>query len=105
MDNKEPVERIRTLMSSLPSSDVEIGKKFLSRRDFESLQLLVDSAIIRVKRGLTKENVKEEYLKVDLDELRELKAEIDLYCQGLEIESDDEDYEDFNSEEFNENYY
>lgn len=105
MDNKEPVERIKTLLSSLPSSDIEIGKKLLSKRDFESLQLLVDSAIIRVKRGLTKENVKEEYLKVDLDELRELKAEIDLYCQGLEIESDDEDYEDFNSEEFNEDYY
>lgn len=83
MDSREPVERIGALLLSLPSSDVEIGKKFLAKRDFESLQLLVDSAIVRVKKGLAKENVKEEYLKVDLREMSRLKLEVDTYCMTL----------------------
>ena len=105
MDSREPVERIRALLPSLPSSDVEIGKKFLAKRDFESLQLLVDSAIVRVKKGLAKENAKEEYLKVDLREISRLKSEVDTYCMALELPEQEEDFDDFSSEEFNENYY
>jgi len=104
MDSREPVERIGALLPSLPSSDVEIGKKFLAKRDFESLQLLVDSAIVRMKNGLAKENVKEEYLKVDLREISRLKSEVDTYCMALEL-PEQEEYEDFSSEEYNQDYY
>lgn len=105
MDSRESVERIRALLPSLPSSDVEIGKKFLAKRDFESLQLLVDSSLVRVKKGLAKENVKEEYLKVDLRKISILKSEIDTYCIALELPEQKEDFDDFSSEEFNEDYY
>lgn len=105
MNSREPVERIRALLPSLSSSDVEIGKKFLAKRDFESLQLLVDSAIIRVKNGLAKENVKEEYLKADLGEMNRLKLEVDTYCRALELPEQERDFGDFSSEEFNEDYY
>lgn len=105
MSSGEPVKRIEALLPSLPSSDVGIGKKFLAERDFESLQLLVNSAIVRVKKGLAKENVKEEYLKVDLREMSRLKLEVDTYCMALELPEQEEDFGNFSSEEFNEDYY
>ena len=105
MDSREPISRIRTLIPSLPSRDVEFAHKFLGSRDFESLQLLVDSALVRVKKGLNKENPKEEYLKADLGEMRKLKSEVDAYCEALELPEQEEEFEDFSSEEYNQDYY
>ena len=104
MDNREPIDRIKALIPSLPEGDAKLAHKFLNSRDFESFQLLVDSSLVRVKRGLSKENPKEEYLKADLGEMRKLKSEIDTYCEALEL-PEQEEYEDFSSEEFNEDYY
>ena len=104
MDNREPIDIIKALIPSLPEGDAKLAHKFLNSRDFESLQLLVDSSLVRVKKGLSKENPKEEYLKADLEEMRKLKLEIDTYCEALEL-PEQEEYEDFSSEEFNEDYY
>lgn len=105
MDNREPIDRIKALIPSLPEGDAKLAHKFLNNRDFESLQLLVDSSLVRVKKGLAKENVKEEYLKVDLREMSRLKSEVDTYCMALELPEQEEDFDDFSSEEFNEDYY
>lgn len=105
MDNREPVDRIKALIPSLPEGDVRLAHKFLNSRDFESLQLLVDSSLVRVKRGLNKENPKEEYLKADLEEMRRLKSEIDTYCEVIELPEQEGEYEDFNSGEYNQDYY
>lgn len=106
MDSRKPINRIRALIPSLPSRDVEFAHKFLNSRDFESLQLLVNSALVRVKKGLNKENPKEEYLKVDLKKVRELKSEIDVYCEALELPEQEEEFEDFSSGEiYNQDYY
>ena len=104
MDNREPIDIIKALIPSLPEEDAKLAHKFLNSRDFESLQLLVDSSLIRVKKGLSKESPKEEYLKADLGEMRKLKSEIDTYCEALEL-PEQEEYEDFSSEEYNQNYY
>ena len=104
MDNREPIDRIKALIPSLPEGDAKFAYKFLNSRDFESLQLLVDSSLVRVKKGLSKESPKEEYLKADLGEMRKLKSEIDTYCEALEL-PEQEEYEDFSSEEYNQNYY
>ena len=50
MDSKEPVSRIRALIPSLPEGDIELAYKFLNDRDFDSLQLLINSSLVRVKR-------------------------------------------------------
>lgn len=105
MGNKEPINRIKALIPSLPEGDVKFAYKFLNSRDFESLQLLVDSSLVRVKKGLSKENPKEEYLKADLGEMRKLKSEIDAYCEALELPKQEGEYEDFDSEEYNQDYY
>ena len=94
MDNREPIDRIKALIPSLPEGDAKLAHKFLNSRDFESLQLLVDSSLVRVKKGLSKENPKEEYLKADLGEMRKLKSEIDTYCEALELPEQEDEYED-----------
>ena len=63
MDNREPIDRIEALVSSLPEGDARLAHEFLNSRNFESLQLLVDSSLVRVKKGRSKESPKEEYLK------------------------------------------
>ena len=92
------------MIPSLPGGDVKLAHRCLNSRDFESLQLLVDSSLVRVKKGLSKESPKEEYLKADLGEMRKLKSEVDTYCEALEL-PEQEEYEDFSSEEYNQDYY
>lgn len=104
MDNREPIDSIKALIPSLPGGDVKLAHRYLNSRDFESLQLLVDSSLVRVKKGLSKESPKEEYLKADLGEMRKLKSEVDTYCEALEL-PEQEEYEDFSSEEYNQDYY
>lgn len=104
MDNRESIDRIEALVSSLPEGDARLAHEFLNSRDFESLQLLVDSSLVRVKKGRSKESPKEEYLKANLGEMRKLKLEVDTYCEALELPKQ-EGYEDFSSEEYNQDYY
>lgn len=49
MSNREPIDRIEALVSSLPEGDARLAHKFLNSRDFESLQLLVDSSLVRAE--------------------------------------------------------
>lgn len=90
------VERMRKLLSSLPKSDITLGEQFIQSRDFESLKDLVDSVIYKVRKNIKSENPKQEYLDVDLTELSNLKAEVDVYLIQLEVPSNEweEDLED-----------
>lgn len=94
----EPVERIRYLTKFLPKDDVSLANDFINSRDFESLQEIVDSAIIKVKRNLSSNNPKEKYINLDIDELTRLKAEVDVYVEQLQLpyyqEDEFEDYEE-----------
>ena len=103
----EPVERMKALMDSLPERDIPLGHKFLNERDFDSLKELVDSAIYKVKKSLKSDNPKEEYRKVNLEDLNMLKSEVDMYIIQLEIPEDgmyDEDL-DFDDCEIEEEFY
>lgn len=93
----EPVNRMKALMSSLPERDIPLGYKFLKKRDFDQLKELVDSALYKVKKSQRSENPKEEYLKVNLEDLSRLKSEVDVYIVQLDIPSDS-DYNDFDCE-------
>ena len=37
--------------------------------------------------------------------MRKLKLEIDTYCEALELSEQEDEYEDFSSEEYNQDYY
>ena len=75
-------------MDSLPERDIPLGNRFLSDRDFESLKELVDSAIYKIKKNLRTDNPREEYLKIDLEDLSKLKLEVDLYLSMIELSED-----------------
>lgn len=94
------VERMRKLLYSLPKSDIALGEQFIQSRDFKSLKDLVDSAIYKVRKHKARKDEevppKQEYLDVDLTELSNLKAEVDVYLTQLEVPSNEweEDLED-----------
>ena len=90
----KPIERMRKLLNSLPKSDQTLGEQFIQSRDFESLMDLVDSAIYKTRKNIRSENPKEEYLEVDLTELSNLKAEVDVYLTQLEVPTNEWDDED-----------
>lgn len=87
----EPVERIKRLTQYLPKGDIALAHTFIDSRDFESLQELVDSAIVKTKRNISSNNPEEEYLSLDVDELTKLKAEVDCYVEQLTLPNNDED--------------
>jgi hypothetical protein len=99
------LSRITALISSLPEKDTSLGFNFLRERDFDSLKALVDSALYKVKKSRNDENPREEYLKVNLTELRKLKTEVDVYVAQLEPFEDyyDENFVEFGTNE--EKYY
>lgn len=99
------LSRITALISSLPEKDTSLGFNFLREGDFDSLKALVDSALYKVKKSRNDENPREEYLKVNLTELRKLKTEVDVYVAQLEPFEDyyDENFVEFGTNE--EEYY
>ena len=103
----EPVERMKALMNSLPEKDIPLGYKFLNERDFDSLKELVDSAIYKVKKSIKSDNPREEYMKVNLEDLDVLKSEVDMYIIQLKIPEDDMYNEDldFDDCEIEEEFY
>ena len=104
MVHKNPLQQIKQLIPCLPQSDIDLGFKFLQNFDIESLKLLVDSALIRVKKGLTKPNPKEEYLNVNLDNLYKLDSILIDYYSEL-VPEDIENYIDEEEDnEFLEDY-
>ena len=101
----KPVERIQALIGSLPERDIPLGHKFLNERDFDSLKELIDSAIYKVRRNLKSDNPREEYLKVNLEDLSRLKSEVDIYIVQLEIPEDGIYNEGFDDCEIEEEFY
>ena len=103
------VDRMRKLLNSLPKSDITLGEQFIQSRDFESLKDLVDSAIYKVRKHKARKDKeggvppKQEYLDVDLTELSNLKAEVDVYLTQLEVPSN-EWKEDIEEEYYGEEY-
>ena len=53
-----PVQKITALCKYLPEKDKFYADAFIIRRDFTSLRDLVDSALRKVEKNLTKENPK-----------------------------------------------
>lgn len=104
------VERMRKLLNNLPKSDQPLGEQFIQSRDFESLKDLVDSAIYKVRKYKAKKDeegvvpLKQEYLDVDLTELSNLKAEVDVYLTQLEIPTNEWDDEEIIEDDYEEEY-
>ena len=68
------VQKIRKLIPSLPEKDIPIGNKLLEARNWEELQNLVSSAIVKMERSTSKGDNK--YANIDLPSLYDLQASI-----------------------------
>lgn len=77
------VRKIRKLIPSLPEKDIPVGNKLLEARDWEELQNLVSSAIVKVEKANDKGSDK--YTNIDVGSLYDLQAAIpDAYNYGKE---------------------
>lgn len=101
------VDRMRALMSSLPTKDISLGHKFINNRDFDSLKDLVDSALYKVKKSQSSENPKAIYANINIDDINALKLEVDWYVSQIndEAEDDYDEYDFLEDSEFSEDYY
>lgn len=88
----EHLEKMRTLVRSLPKNDDILGLKFINTRNFRSLLELVESDIYLVLQEQEKESPKEKFKNIDLDKLLTLKVEVKDYLSYLE--PDDDYYEE-----------
>ena len=80
------IQKIRANINSLPEKDIPIAHKYLSQRDFESLQGLVDSAIRKIERSRTrsaKPELQEKYKDIDIFKLHEMSLAIAEYSSRL----------------------
>ena len=100
----KPIERMRKLLNSLLKSDQTLGEQFIQGRDFESLKDLVDSEIYKVRKHKARKDEeggvppKQEYLDVDLAELSNLKAEVDVYLTQLKVPGNEWEEEYYDEE-------
>lgn len=90
----ENLERIKALVKSLPKSDISYAETFIEKRDFLALRDLVISAIFRIRKSLSTDNPKQEYLDANLSDLNQLRAEVDIYLSYLGETIEEGDYGD-----------
>lgn len=90
------VNEIKNLISILPDKDVEIALQFVEQRNFEELQLLVDSDVIKFEKLVESINPdSDEYFVAisNLDTCIQLKHCVDDYLAQFDIYSE-KDYDD-----------
>lgn len=90
---KSPIVKIKRLLKHLPEKDINIGEKLLEAKNIDGLKELVDSAFYLTKKNQAKENVPQKYKDINIDNLRDLKMEVDNYHSLLANIFGDEEYE------------
>ena len=80
---------MKNLLSNVPARDIPYATKFIEERNFEALRDLVKSNILILKKK------KDATLENQIDNLIELKAEVDSYLLLLGLEEEDEVETDF----------
>lgn len=83
------IDKIRNLVPELPLRDRGIALNFIAIRDFDELQSLVDSAIVRTNINVISDNPKEEYMVVNVKKLQELSTIVSEYRDQLITSVDD----------------
>lgn len=93
MTMKSPIVKIKKLVKHLPERDIPYANVFIQDHNIESLKELVDSAYYLTKKNQAKEKVPREYQDINLEDLMDLKIEVDNYHTLLANVLGDEPYE------------
>lgn len=80
----QPVERMKSLVNSLPNKDRDLANTLIDKRKFEDLWDLVTSAIYKVRRN------GEKYPETNLADMNVLKSEVSSYMDQLGLNDEDE---------------
>lgn len=95
-----PLQKISKLIPSLPAGDIPIARKFLDKKDWDSLKELTWSALERLEKALKKDVLPQKYVGISLDDVRELALLCNEYYYIIypeELEPND-DYNDSGEE-------
>ena len=90
---KSPLVKIKELLKHLPEKDIPWGDRFLTEHKIDDLKELVDSAFYLTKKNQSKEVVPDKYKNVSLENLRDLKMEVDNYHSLLSNILGEDDYD------------
>lgn len=93
MTMKSPIVKIKELVKHLPERDIPYANVFIQDHNIESLKELIDSAYYLTKKNQAKEKVPKEYQDINLENLMDLKIEVDNYHTLLANVLGDEPYE------------
>lgn len=76
-------QEIQTGIQYLPIKDKILAEKYLQQRNFEFLQELVDSCLIKIRKNKHSKNKKEEYKNIHRDAIEKLSLNIIEYSSYL----------------------
>lgn len=94
----QQIEKMKNLVTSLPTKDRKMALSFIQNRKFEDLWQLVASDIYKIKRD------PDQYTDANYDDLHIFRAEITSYLEQLGLNDEDsleddeliiDDYEEF----------
>lgn len=87
---KNPLKKIEKMIQTLPEKDAVLAKKYLDKRDFQSVLELVDSDLYKADKDKygKLEDIPDDYVLG----LIYLRNELVTYMSYIEIPEDSEDY-------------
>lgn len=90
MTYKNPLNRIKELVPVLPSKDAEIVRKYLDKRDFQSVLEIVESDLYKADKSMSKsDDIPDDYTTA----LTELRGELLTYMSYLDIPDNSNEYD------------
>lgn len=90
MTYKNPLNRIKELVPVLPRKDAEIVRKYLDKRDFQSVLEIVESDLYKADKSMNKlDDIPDDYTTA----LTELRGELLTYMSYLDIPDNSDEYD------------
>lgn len=90
MTYKNPLNRIKELVPVLPRKDAEIVRKYLDKRDFQSVLEIVESDLYKADKSMNKlDDMPDDYTTA----LTELRGELLTYMSYLDIPDNSDEYD------------
>ena len=90
---RNPLERIEELVLALQEKDANLVRKYLEKRDFQSVLEIAESDIYKAEKARygRLEDVTDDYIAV----LTEMRSELVIYMSYMEVPDNSDDYEDY----------
>lgn len=87
---RNPLKRVKELITVLPEKDLNIVKDYIDKRDFDSVLEIIESDIYKAERDNShiKDGIPDDYILA----LTEIKSELLTYISYLEVPDNSNNY-------------